>query len=140
MMRPSILLRVVLASSLLVLFSSGCGTDTGSGTTGDPPDANDGKFHPPGNGKPISESTACTTLHDAQEQHINSLGGCVTTTALCPNFLRSQSGGECFQYDEGAVQGCVQFYSDTKTCQELTAAANTCVVATIAGSASKGCP
>jgi hypothetical protein len=139
-MRPSLVLRLGLASSLLVLLSSGCGADTGSGTTGDPPDANDGKFHPAGNGKPVSEDAACTTLKAAQEQQAKNLNGCVSTSAVCPNLLRSQSGGECFQYDEGAVQGCVQFYSDTKSCPELTQARDTCVVATIAGSASKGCP
>ena len=141
-MRPSLvlrLLRVFLASSLFALLSSGCGADTTSGTTGDPPDADDGKFHPPGNGMPVSEAVACTSLTDAQTQHFMALG-CASTTRVCPDFLRTQSGTECLQYDQGAVNGCLQFYSDAKTCMELSTAAGTCVVATIASSAPKGCP
>ena len=139
-MRSSFLLRVLLASSLAAPLLWGCGADTGSGgTTGDPPDASDGKFHPPGNGTPVSEASACTSLTDAQTQHYMALG-CASTTRVCPDFLRSQSAVECLQYDEGAVNGCLQFYADAKTCKALSEAAGTCVVATIAGSAPKGCP
>ena len=137
-MRPSLVLHVLLATSLLALASSGCGADPTSSSTGDVPVARDGKFHPPGNGTPVDESTACTTLTDAQTQHFMALG-CASTTRVCPDFLRSQSGTDCLQYDQGAVNGCLQFYSDAKTCQELSTAAGTCVVATIAGSAPKGC-
>ena len=138
-MRPSLVLFGLLASSLFALSSSGCDADTATGTTGDPPDASDGKFHPPGNGTPMAEATACTVLTDAQTAQSMSLG-CPSTTRVCPDFLRAQSGAECLQYDEGAVNGCLQFYSDAKTCKDVSAAAGTCVVATIAGSAPKGCP
>jgi hypothetical protein len=139
-MRSSFVLGVFLASSLFALAWSGCGADTGTtGTTGDVPDANDGKFHPPGNGTPMAEGTACTTLTDAQTQQFMALG-CASTTRVCPEFLRTQSGTECLQYDEGAVNGCLQFYSEAKTCKALSEAAGTCVVATIADSAPKGCP
>ena len=136
-MRPSLVLLVT--TSLVIAFSSGCGADTTSGTTGDLPDANDGKFHPPGNGTPMSEATACTTRTDAQTPHYTAPGS-ASTTRVCPDFLRTQSGTECLQYDQGAVNGCLQFYSDAKTCMDLSKAAGTCVVATIASSAPKGCP
>ena len=75
-------------------------------------------------------------MHDA---HFMSLG-CASTTRVCPDFLRTQSAMDCLQYDEGAVNGCLQSYSDATTCKELSERASICVVATIAGSAPKGCP
>ena len=138
-MRSSLVLRVFFAFSLSAPLLSACGADTGSGTTGDPPDASDGKFHPPGNGMPVAEASACTSLTDAQTAHYMALG-CPSTTRVCPDFLRSESGMECLQYDEGAVNGCLQYYSDATTCKELSERASTCVVATITGSAPKGCP
>jgi hypothetical protein len=88
---------------------------------------------------PVSEAVACTTLTDAQTKQFMMLG-CASTTRVCPDFLRSQSATECLQYDQGAVNGCLQFYSDAKTCKDLSAAAGKCVVATIANSAPSGCP
>jgi len=143
-MRPSLLLCLGLTAPLfLFLFlAPGCGTDTGTGTgtTGDPPDANDGKLHPAGNGTAVSEDAACASLLDGQAQQIKSLGGCVSTNPVCPNFLRTQSGAECLQYDEGAVKGCLAIYAEAKSCTDLSTARNDCYVATIAGSAPKGCP
>lgn len=138
-MRPSHVLSVLLASSLFALLLPACGADSTSGSTGDPPNADDGKFHPPGNGMPVAEASACTSLTDAQTAHYMALG-CPSTTRVCPDFLRSESGMECLQYDEGAVNGCLQYYSDATTCKELSERASTCVVATITGSAPKGCP
>ena len=138
-MRPSHVLSVLLASSLSALLLPACGADSTSGSTGDPPNADDGKFHPPGNGTPVSETAACTMLTDAQSKQFMMLG-CASTTRVCPDFLRSQSATECLQYDEGSVNGCLQFYSDAKTCKDLSTAAGKCVVATITGSAPKGCP
>ena len=139
-MRQSFSLCAFLASSLLALLASGCGADAGTtGTTGDAPDADDGKFHPPGNGTPMSEDAACNALTDAQTKKFMALG-CASTTRVCPDFLRTQSAMECLQYDEGAVNGCLQYYDDAKTCKALSEAAGTCVVATIANSAPKGCP
>lgn len=140
-MRPSLLLCLGLAAPLFLVLLPACGADTGSGsgTTGDPP-VNDGKLHPKGNGTPVSEDAACATLLDGQAQQAKSLGGCVTTSPICPDFLRTQSGVECLQYDDGAVKGCLAIYSATKTCKELTEARDLCFVATLAGSAPKGCP
>ncbi len=139
-MRSSLVLCVALAFPLFALSFSGCGAETGStGTTGDAPDADDGKFHPPGNGTPVSEATACATLTDAQTAHFMDLK-CASTTRICPDFLRAQSAMECLQYDEGSINGCLQYYSAATTCEALSAAAGTCVVATIANSAPKGCP
>jgi hypothetical protein len=141
-MRPSSLLCLGLAASLFVFFAPGCGADTvpsGTGTTGDPPVVNDGNLHPAGNGTPISEDAACAALLDGQAQHVKSLGGCVSTSPVCPGFLRAQSGAECLQYDEGAMKGCLDIYSATKSCAELSDARARCYVAPIAGSAPKGC-
>ncbi|MEP7126811.1 MAG: hypothetical protein ABJE95_38125 [Byssovorax sp.] len=138
-MRSSSVLRFLFALSLFAPLLSACGADTGSGTTGDPVDASDGKFHPPGNGMPVSEDAACTSLTDAQTARFMALG-CASTTRVCPDFLRSQSATDCLQYDQGAVNGCLQYYSDAATCKDLSARAGTCVVAPIAGSAPKGCP
>jgi hypothetical protein len=141
-MRSSLLLCLGLVAPLFLFLVPACGADTGSGsgsgTTGDPPD--DGKIRPAGNGTPVSEEAACASLLDGQAQQVKSLGGCVSTSPVCPNFLRSQSGAECLQYDEGAVKGCLEIYAATKSCTELSEARNNCYVATIAGSAPKGCP
>lgn len=141
-MRPFLWLGLGLAAPLFLVLVPGCGTDTGSGsgTTGDPPDADDGKIRPAGNGTPVSEEAACASLLDGQAQKVKSLGGCVSTSPVCPNFLRSQSGAECLQYDEGAVNGCIAIYNAATTCTELSEARTLCYVATIAGSAPKGCP
>lgn len=138
-MRSPLALLLVLAAPLFVLASPGCGSDTGSGTTGASPDADDGKIHPPGNGKPMSEAAACKALTDAQAQRSTALQ-CSSTGRVCPDFLRAQSTVECLQYDEGAVQGCIQLYNDATTCDAARNAAGNCVVATIAGSAPQGCP
>ena len=136
-MRPSLALRLVLAAPLFVLGSSGCGSETGSGSTGSQPD--DGKIRPAGNGKPMSEAAACKALTDAQGLRSTELK-CSSTGRICPDFLRAQSAVECVQYDEGAVQGCVKLYNEATTCDAVRAAGDICVVATIAGSAPKGCP
>lgn len=138
-MRPSIALGLALAAPLFVLASPGCGSETGSGTTGALPDADDGKIRPAGNGKPMSEDAACTSLTDAQTQRFTTLK-CASTGRICPDFLRAKGAAECLQYDEGAVQGCIQLYNDAKTCDAVRTAGEICVVATIAGSAPKGCP
>jgi hypothetical protein len=138
-MRLSIALGLALAAPLFVLASSGCGSETGSGTTGSLPDADDGKVRPEGNGKPMSEAAACTSLTDAQAQRSTAMG-CTTTGRVCPDFLRGQSAVQCVQYDDGAVQGCIQFYSEATTCDAVRKASEICVVATIADSAPKGCP
>lgn len=138
-MRPSIALRFILAAPLFVLASPGCGSETGSGSTGSLPDADDGKIHPPGNGKPMSEDAACKALTDAQAQRSTALK-CSSTGRVCPDFLRAQSAVECLQYDEGAVQGCIQLYNDGATCDAVREAADLCVVATLGGSAPQGCP
>jgi hypothetical protein len=138
-MRPSFALALALAAPLFVLASPGCGSETGSGATGSMPDADDGKIRPPGNGKPMSEDAACTALTDAHAQRFTQLK-CASTGRICPDFLRAQSAVECVQYDEGAVQGCIKLYNDAKTCDLVREASDLCVVATIAGSAPKGCP
>ena len=138
-MRTSIALGLALAAPLFVLASPGCGSETGSGTTGALPDADDGKVRPAGNGKPMSEAAACTSLTDAQAQRSTAVG-CTSTGRVCPDFLRAQSAVECVQYDEGAVQGCIQFYNEATTCDAVRKAGEICVVATIAGIAPKGCP
>ena len=138
-MRPSIAFLLALAAPLFVLSSPGCGGETSSGTTGSPPDADDGKIRPAGNGKPMSEADACKLLTDAQTQQSMSLK-CPSTSRICPDFLRAQSSLECVQYDEGAVQGCIKLYQEATTCSGVPEAADVCVVATIAGSAPNGCP
>ena len=137
-MRLSIALGLALAAPLFVLVFSGCGSETGGGTTGSLPDADDGKIHPAGNGKPMSEDAACKALTDAQAQRSTSLQ-CSSTGRVCPDFLRAQSAVECLQYDEGAVQGCVKLYNEAATCDAVREAAGNCVVATIGGSAPQGC-
>lgn len=128
MRAPAVLLSFVISCVL------GCGSSGGSSGGG----GSDGKFHPPANGQPEDEGAACDQLVAAIESRFQALS-CVGTTRQCPGFLTAQFGS-CFQYDAGTVQGCAAHYEAATTCDELTQAITECAVATIEGSAGKGCP
>jgi hypothetical protein len=136
-MRSAFLVSSLLCP-LISLALPACSGD-GSGSSGDPIEAGDGKFHPPGNGVAMDEGEACTTLTDAQASRLQFLG-CAGTTRTCPEFLRVQFTTECLQYDQGSVAGCVDYYGDQKNCADLVKSIGDCAVTPLAGTAPKGCP
>jgi len=124
-------LRPVLAWSLW-LAAPGCVAET---DTGGPPD--DGRVHPPPNGVHIGEGEACVSVQGAFRDQALALG-CSATTRLCPEFLRSQFGAACMEYDQGSVAGCVEYYQGLTQCGELDPAM--CVVIPYPGTEPAGCP
>jgi hypothetical protein len=132
MMRPLFAL-----AALSFLFPLACGSTADPGPDGGT--GGDGKYHPPGNGQPMTELDACNALNGAQDADHTALG-CVSTTRSCPELIRVQFGTECQQYDQGSVQGCVDYYAKATTCADLNTAINDCVVTPIEGSAPAGCP
>jgi hypothetical protein len=100
---------------------------------------NDGKFHPPTNGVAESESAACAAISTAIGNDRSNLQ-CVGTLPTCPDLVVGVSGQTCAQYDQGSIQGCVDYYSKGTTCADLNTRITNCVYAAIAGSAGKGCP
>jgi hypothetical protein len=136
------LFLTTLATMAALLTTPGCGSDetrVTAGTTGEPMDAGDGRYHPPPNGEHVTEDAACSALEDAQESKVQSLQ-CPITTRTCPSLLRVEFGVACLEYDQGSVQGCVDYYKSKTTCDDLAVAIKDCVVTQYAGSEPKGCP
>ena len=132
---------IAAALSLTVLLLPACGPGAGAGTGGSGAggDGGDGKYHPPGNGVPMSEADACNALSQAMDADNTALM-CPSTTRPCPALLRAEFTTSCLQYDQGSVQGCVAYYAAAMACDSLAAAIAACAVTPIDGSAPKGCP
>lgn len=132
--RLSLVALVVAALPLAACGSDG--DDTGAATAAD---AGDGRYHPPGNGKPMTEQDACASLTNARSSKAKELA-CSATTRPCPTFLRAQfPGNDCAQYDEGTVTGCVAYYTKQADCDALADAVVDCAVSPLAGTHSDGC-
>ncbi len=126
---------MALAAATLLVALAACGDSSAEGGGG----ADDGKFHPPGNGSPVDEEPACTALHDALGNVALELG-CVSTFRTCPSLVRSVAGGDCFQYDEGTIAGCVDYFAEAADCDDLAFRSDNCAFEVIADSAPGGCP
>jgi hypothetical protein len=127
----------LLLGSLVTLASlAACGSDGGgAGGAG-----GDGKYRPPGNGSHITEDAACQALLSAQNARAQALA-CTTTSYPCPTLVQVMVGGTvCREYDQGSVQGCVDYYGKQATCEALRAATDACVAASFEGSEPAGCP
>lgn len=104
-------------------------------------DAGDGKVHPSPSGVHTSEAAACTALIDAYAAARQTLGCTVGTMRTCPSFLQAQVGGTpCLEYDQGSVDGCIAYYGEQTSCDELAAAAEVCIVTSYPGTEPDGCP
>ncbi len=128
----------VLVSIPVALACAACGSsEAGGGGTGG---VSDGKVHPAGNGQHESQDAACQALSHAQDTRSLALQ-CVTTTKPCPSLVLTMVGGtECLEYDQGSVQGCIDYYGMAATCDDLAKAFDDCVVTAFPDSAPKGCP
>jgi hypothetical protein len=122
------LFAVLTATSCLIA----CSVDSST-------DGNDGKFHPPTNGQPISEDEACSSLRTAIDSARSTLQ-CTGTTRTCPSLVQVTAGAMCAQYDQGTIQGCADYYQKAADCADLTTRMDNCVYVAIANSAPKGCP
>jgi hypothetical protein len=92
---------------------------------------------PPPNGVHIGEAEACDSVQGAFRDQALALG-CTATTRLCPEFLRSEFGAACMEYDQGSVTGCVEYYRGIPQCEDLDP--TMCVVTPYPGTEPAGCP
>jgi hypothetical protein len=133
---PRLFARAALLATVAALAACGSSSSPATSSTAD---ASDGRYHPAGNGKAMTEADACTALSNARTTASKNFG-CSATVRPCPTFLRAQfPGNDCAEYDEGTVTGCVDYYAGKHDCDELAAAVADCAVAPIAGSHSAGC-
>lgn len=131
-MRP----LLVLVSCLALLACSSTDTDSSAAATGD---ASDGRYHPDPSGVHVAEEAACEALREAQENKRMSLN-CVGTTRTCPSLLRAEFSTECMEYDQGSVDGCIDYYNKSPSCAELSKRVKDCVVTPYPGTEPAGCP
>lgn len=132
MSRTSLAFWAVVASTLMAP-ASGCGSDDASGGGG-----GSGPYQPPGNGVPIGESEACNALLNAEDQAYLKLACGPVTRPPCPSFIQVGGHAACSQYDQGTVQGCVEYIASHASCDALKT--KKCAVASLPGSAPNGCP
>jgi hypothetical protein len=137
-------LQIALSAALLIAMQ-GCGgsetheTNDQTSSGGPPIEAGDGRYHPPANNTHVSEAAACDALAKAQDDRVQALK-CSITSRLCPALLRAEFITACMEYDEGSVQGCVDYYLTKKTCDDLKDAFENCVVTPYPGTEPNGCP
>jgi hypothetical protein len=136
-------IQLAIATAALLLVVPGCGSETkesnGESSSGDPIEAGDGRYRPLGNNTHVSEAAACDALSKAQGSRVQALG-CNITTRTCPALLRVEFLVACMEYDEGSVQGCIDYYQTKKNCTDLKAAIDDCVVTAFPGTEPNGCP
>ena len=138
-------MRSVLATAttflmILAMFAIPACGDGGEGAGGSGAGGSDGKYRPAGNGQRQDEADACNALSKAQDAR-NAALACIATLRPCPSLLRvMMSGTECLEYDQGSVQGCIDYYNQQTDCDALAKSIDACVVTSFAGSAPSGCP
>jgi hypothetical protein len=114
-----------------IAASAGCSSsdDAGGGASG--------PFEPPGNGQPMGEAEACNALKDAESARRAALSCGPVTSPSCPGYI-SAGNEKCSVYDQGTVQGCIDYVSKLTSCDALKP--KNCVVKALPGSAPNGCP
>lgn len=123
----------------LPLTLAACGSSEPSGTGGSG-GSGDGKVRPEGNGQRQSQAAACKALLDAQDARGQALQ-CTITSRPCPTLIQVMVGGkDCLEYDQGSVQGCVDYYAQQNDCDAFSKALDACLVTAFLDSAPAGCP
>jgi hypothetical protein len=125
--------RNFLTAGLLLLTAcAGDDDDDLNTSSGD-----DGKYHPQQSGEHTSETAACAALQDAVRDKALSLG-CTSTVRTCPGFLRVDYSPDCVEFDQGTVQGCIEYFQGIQVCADLVE--SNCVLVTYPGTEPAGCP
>ncbi len=118
-----------LGISVLVACSGGGEDDGGGGAGG----VDDGKFP-----TAITEAEACDTLQNAYQQRVMDLGCGSKTVRTCPGFVRVIYDPDCVEFDQGSVQGCVDYWNGIDRCTDLFE--DDCIATTYPGTEPAGCP
>jgi hypothetical protein len=116
--------------SVVAFGVAACGSESETSGQGGAAATDDGLFHPPPNGVHKAEDVACGALKDSALSLRVKLK-CVGTAPACPGLVRKVArvqGSACYEYDEGAVKGCVDYYKEQPGCDELGVAIDRCVV------------
>jgi hypothetical protein len=119
-------------------FAIGCSGDDDGGGNGGAGGIDDGKFRPEPNGVHITEGEACDTLQNAYQQRVMDLGCGSKTVRTCPGFVRVVYDPDCVEFDQGSVQGCVDYWNGIDRCNELFE--DDCLATTYPGTEPAGCP
>ena len=122
-------MRALLGLSFLLLAACSSSDDSSSGPSG--------PFEPAGNGQPIGEAEACAQVRAAEDARGAELSCGPVTRPACPGYI-SSGNPACSQYDQGTVQGCVDYISTIKSCATLKT--KSCLVKVLPGTAPNGCP
>lgn len=133
----SVLVALSVACSNFACSSETDGNELSGGAVTSGAGGSDTRHHPDPNGVEVGETDACDTLRTAVEERALALG-CVRTTRACPSFLRALYQPDCMQYDQGSVQGCVDYFNGLVICEELIE--GDCVLTTYPGTEPSGCP
>ena len=107
---------LVLALAGLPLFAS-C---TSSEDTEPFVPASEGATQPQGEGKLVSEESACADLLQAAKAAYKRLGCDAPAYPECPGFLRPGGGSGCYEYYQGSVAACIDQYEHAATCSTLS--------------------
>jgi len=128
-------MKLRTASFLLALalgvpaLAAGCSSDDSSG-------GSSGNYEPAGNGVPMGESEACTSITKAEDARRNELGCGPVTRPSCPGYI-SAGHAACSQYDQGTVTACQEWIAQ-QSCDALKT--KKCIVKVLEGTAPNGCP
>ena len=137
MNRPRQFIGILLTAMMIAACSSGTNSNgTSAGGAGGSVD--DGKFHPDPNGVHISETQACELLQSTYQQRIFDLQCSSKTVRTCPGFVRVMYDPDCVEFDEGSVQGCVDWFNEIFNCELLSEEG--CVATVYPGTEPAGCP
>ncbi len=85
----------------------------------------------------MGEAEACKALKDAESARRAALSCGPVTSPSCPGYI-SAGNEACSQYDQGTVQGCIDYVSKLTSCDALKP--KNCVVKVLPGTAPNGCP
>ena len=122
-------MRAFVLLSLFSCTAVACsGTDSSSGLhglSGGAGGGGDGKYHPAASGVGVASADGCTKLSNAVSSKFQKLH-CVGTTGICPGADAIKDS--CGTFDEGTVDGCIAYFNEATTCDELRARTTGCAV------------
>src|SRR5262245_2591673 len=119
-----LLLRLPIRALSLGLALVACGgssdsKDTQNDATGDT------RYRPATNGVAAPRAASCSSLSTAvANAHKKLCASGVYTAPTCPG----DPGNACMSFDQGTVNGCVDYYSGASSCDDVGKRQSNCVV------------
>ncbi len=94
--------------------------------TNDVVPATAGAFQPKANGQRTDGAAACAAITAAEDARRSSLSCGSVQRPACPEYIRPAGGADCYEYDQGTVDACVEYYGGVQSCAAF--ASSPCVV------------